>query len=115
MNVINADKTVLLVNEISDLFNINCFPIIYIFYVLVDAAELEPIKSYFSSLMEYEFGPKIDDGIIKANKALKKFSKGDMNISAYLQVASIEEIMINEEHITIHTKLSGKVNANIGL
>jgi len=86
-----------------------------LFDVLVDAAKLEPIESYFSSLMKYEFGPKIDDGIIKANKALKKFSKDDMNISAYLQMASIEDIVINEEHITIHTKLSGKVHANIGL
>ena len=86
-----------------------------LFDVLVDAAELEPIKSYFSSLIAYKFGPKIDDGIIKANKALKKFSKGDINMSSYLQMASIEDIMINEEHITINTKLSGKVNANIGL
>jgi len=84
-----------------------------LFDVLVDAAELEPIKSYFCSLLEYEFGPKIDEGIIKINKALKKFSKGDMNMSAHLQMASIEDIMINEEHITIHTKLSGKVYANI--
>lgn len=84
-----------------------------LFDVLVDVAELEPIKSYFSSLIAYQFGPKIDDGIIKANKALKKLSKGDMNMSAHLQVASIEDIMINEKHITINTKLSGKVNANI--
>ena len=86
-----------------------------LFDVLVDAAELEPIRSYFSNLIAYEFGPKIDDGIIKVNKALKKFSKGDMNMSAYLQMASIEDIIIDDKHITVNTKLSGKVNANIGL
>ncbi|MDQ7047086.1 MAG: DUF4403 family protein [Sulfurovum sp.] len=86
-----------------------------LFDLLVDAAEWEPIKYYFSTLMQYEFGPKIDNGIIKANKALKKFSKGDMKLSAYLQIASIENIIINEKHITIHTKLSGKVNIDIGL
>lgn len=86
-----------------------------LFDVLVDAAELEPIRSYFSNLIAYEFGPKIDDGIIKVNKALKKFSKGDVNMSAYLQMASIENIIIDDKHITINTKLSGEVNANIGL
>lgn len=86
-----------------------------LFDVLIDAAELEPIKSHFSNLIEYTFGSKIDEGIIKANKALKKFSKKDMNISAYLQMATIEDIIINEKHITINTKLSGTVNANIGL
>lgn len=80
-----------------------------------NAAELQPIKSHFSNLIEYEFGQEIDDGIIKANKALKKFSKGDMNMSAYLQMASIEDIILDDKHITIKTKLSGKVNANIGL
>lgn len=86
-----------------------------LFDILVDAAELEPIKSHFSNLIKYEFGPKIDKGIIKANKALKVFSKGDTNISANLQMASIEDIMLDEKHITIHTKLSGKVNASIEL
>jgi hypothetical protein len=86
-----------------------------LFDILVDAAELEPIKSHFSNLIKYEFGEKIDKGIIKANKALKMFSKGDTNISAFLQMASIEDIILNEKHITINTKLSGKVNANIGL
>lgn len=86
-----------------------------LFDVLVDAAELQPIKSHFSDLLKYKFGQKIDDGIIEANKALKKFSKEDMNMSAYLHIASIEDIIINEKHITINTKLSGKVNASIGL
>ena len=86
-----------------------------LFDVLVDAAELQPIKSHFSDLLKYKFGQKIDEGIIKANKALKKFTKEDVNMSAYLHMASIEGIMINEEYITINTKLSGEVNANIGL
>lgn len=86
-----------------------------LFDVLVDAAELQPIKSHFSDLIKYKFGKKIDDGIFKANEALKKFSKEDINMSANLQMASIEDIIINEKHITINTKLSGIVNANIGL
>ena len=86
-----------------------------LFDVLVDAAELQPIKSHFSDLIEYKFGQKIDDGIIKANKALKTFSKDNLNLSASLEMAAIEDILLNETHITINTKLSGKVNANIRL
>lgn len=86
-----------------------------LFDILVDAAELQPIKSHLSNLIEYKFGQKIDDGIIRANKALKTFSKDDLNLSASLEMASIEDIMLNEKHITINTKLSGKVNAHIGL
>ena len=52
---------------------------------------------------------------IKSFYALKKFSKEDVNMSAYIHMASIENIIINEKHITIYTKLSGIVNANIGL
>lgn len=86
-----------------------------LFDVLVDAAELKPIQSYFSDLIKYEFGQKIDDGIIKANNALKAFSKDDLNLSASLEIASIEDIILSEKHITVNTKLSGTVNASIGL
>jgi len=86
-----------------------------LFDALVDVAELQPIKTHFSNLIEYAFGQKIDDGIIKANKALKAFSKDELNVSGFLQMASIEDIVLNEKHMTINTKLSGKVNATIGL
>jgi len=86
-----------------------------LFDIVVNAAELEAIKSHFSDLIKYEFGPKIDDNIIKANLALKKLSKGNINMSAFLEVASIEDIMLHEEHITINTKLSGTVKADVGL
>ncbi len=86
-----------------------------LFDILLDTSELEPIQSYFSNLVIYEFGQKIDDGIIEANKAFKTFSKDDFNLSGSLEMASIEDIVLNEKHITINTKLSGKVNATIGL
>lgn len=86
-----------------------------LFDTVVNAADIQLLKSYFTNLMKFEFGEKIDDGIIKANKALKSFSKGNINISAQLQMASIENLIVNEHKITINTKLSGLVNANIGL
>ena len=86
-----------------------------LFDLLVDAAELEPLSSYFTTLMKFEFGNKIDDAVIQANKALSSFSKDDLTVSASLHMASIDDLKINDEKITIHTKLSGVVNANIGL
>jgi len=86
-----------------------------LFDIVVDAAELDAIKSHFSDLIKYEFGSKIDDNIMKANLALKQLSKGNINISAFLEVASIEDIIIHEEHITINTKLSGTVKADVRL
>lgn len=86
-----------------------------LFDLFVDAAEIAPIQSYFESLITYEYGQKIDGGIKKINKALKEISKGFLSVSGRLNTATIEDIMINEDHITINTKLSGKVHANIGL
>ncbi len=86
-----------------------------LFDVLVDAAELQAIKSHFSDLIKYKFGPKIDDNIMKANLALKQLSKGNINMSAFLEVASIENIRLHEEYITVNTKLSGTVKADVDL
>ncbi len=86
-----------------------------LFDLLVDAAELEPLSSYFTTLMKFEFGKKIDDAVIKANKAFSSFSKDDLTVSASLHMASIDDLMINDEKITISTQLSGVVNAHIGL
>lgn len=86
-----------------------------LFDLLVDTAQIQPIQSYFSNLITYKFGQKIDNGILKANKALKKLSKDALNLSASLEMASIDDITLNEEHIVINTKLSGTVNAAIEL
>lgn len=86
-----------------------------LFDLLVDATELEPLSTYFTTLMEFKFGKKIDDAIIQANKALSSFSKDELSISASLHMASIDDLKVNDEMITINTKLSGVVNANIEL
>jgi len=86
-----------------------------LFDLLVDATELEPLSSYFASLMKFEFGNKIDSAVIQANKALSSFSKDDLSISASLHMASIDDLKVNDEKITISTKLSGVVNANVEL
>jgi len=86
-----------------------------LFDLLVNAAQMEPLTAYVASLMKFEFGEKVDESIVKANEALKNFSKDDMNLTARLEMASIEDLMINEEEIMINTKLSGVVNANIEL
>jgi len=86
-----------------------------LFDVLVNVADVKLLKTYFTSLMKFEFGGKIDEGVIKANKALKSLSKGNINISANLQMVSIEDLVVKESKITINTKLSGLVNANIEL
>lgn len=86
-----------------------------LFDLLVDASELEPLSSYFATLMKFEFGKKIDDAVIQANAAINSFSKDDLTVSASLQMASIDHLVVNDEKITISTKLSGVVNADIGL
>ena len=86
-----------------------------LFDLLVSAAQMEPLTSYVASLMKFEFGEKVDESILKANEALENFSKRDLNLSARLEMASIEDLIINEKEITINTKLSGVVNANIEL
>ena len=86
-----------------------------LFDLLIDAAELKPLSSYFTTLMKFEFGEKIDDAVIEANKAINSFSKDDLTVSASLHMASIDDLIIHDEQITISTQLSGVVSANIGL
>ena len=73
------------------------------------------VNTYFTKLMKYEFGNKIDEAVTQANKALSSFSKDDLTISASLHMASIDHLMVNDEKITISTKLSGRVNAHVEL
>ena len=86
-----------------------------LFDLLIDAAELAPIQSYLESLVKYNYGKKIDEGIVKANKALNGLSQGDLNVSGRLESATIEDIIVNEKDITINTHLSGLLDANAGL
>jgi hypothetical protein len=86
-----------------------------LFDLLVNAAELAPIQSYLESLVQYNYGGKIDEGIVKANKALNEVSQGDLNVTGRLETATVEDIMINEKDITITTHLSGVLDASAGL
>jgi len=86
-----------------------------LFDLLIDAAELAPIQSYLESLVKFDYGGKIDEGIVKANKALNEVSQGDLNVTGRLETATVEDIMINEKDITITTHLSGVLDASAGL
>ena len=86
-----------------------------LFDLLIDAAELAPIQSYLEGLVKFDYGKKIDEGIVKANKSLNEVSQGDLNVTGRLEKATVEEITINEKDITITTKLSGVLDANAGL
>ncbi|MCO4844911.1 MAG: DUF4403 family protein [Sulfurovum sp.] len=82
---------------------------------LIDAAELAPIQSYLESLIEFDYGEKIDEGIVNANKALNEVSQGDLNVTGRLDTATVEDITINQKDITITTHLSGVLDASAGL
>jgi hypothetical protein len=86
-----------------------------LFDLLIDAAELAPIQSYLEGLVKFDYGKKIDEGIVKANKSLNEVSQGDLNVTGRLEKATVEDITINEKDITITTKLSGVLDANAGL
>ena len=86
-----------------------------LFDLLIDAAELAPIQSYLEGLIEFDYGEKIDEGIVKANKALNEVSQGDLNVTGRLETATVEDITINEKDITITTRLSGVLDASAGL
>ena len=86
-----------------------------LFDLLIDAAELAPIQSYLKGLVKFDYGEKIDEGIVKANKALNEVSQGDLNVTGHLESATVEDITINEKDITITTHLSGVLNASAGL
>ena len=86
-----------------------------LFDLLIDAAELAPIQSYLESLVKFDYGKKIDEGIVKANKSLTTVSQGDLNVTGRLENATVEDITINEKDITITTHLSGVLDASAGL
>ncbi len=86
-----------------------------LFDLLIDAAELTPIQSYLEDLVKFDYGRKVDEGIMKANKALNEVSQGDLNVTARLKTATVEDITINEKDIMITTHLSGVLDASVGL
>lgn len=98
------DKMVYDSNTNSDLFDL-----------LIDATELGPIQSYFESIVKYDYGKRIDKGVKKANKALNGVYHDDINMTGRLEKAVIEDIVVNEHDITLHSHLSGVLDASAGL
>jgi hypothetical protein len=86
-----------------------------LFDLLIDTAELAPIQSYLEGLVKFDYGKKIDEGVVKANKSLNEVSQGDLKVTGRLEKATVEEITINEKDITITTELSGVLDANARL
>jgi len=86
-----------------------------LFDLLIDAAGLAPIQSYLEDLVEFDYGEKIDKGIVQGNKALSEISQGDLNVTGRLETTTVEDITINEKDITITTRLSGVLDASVEL
>ena len=86
-----------------------------LFDLMVDASSLDLLSEHLRKLTNFKFGKRLDKAIIKANKSLKNVSVNNVKITTSLQIASIDDIKINEKDITITTKLSGIVNAKIEL
>jgi hypothetical protein len=73
------------------------------------------IRDYLARQIVFAYGPKLDDSVIKANKALNRTTKDGVKVSASLQKAAIDKLSVNDSNLRIDTKLSGVVNASIGL
>lgn len=86
-----------------------------LFDLLIDAAGLAPIQSYLEDLVAFDYGEKIDEGIVQVNKALSEISQGDLNVTGRLETTIVEDITINEKNITITTRLSGVLDASVEL
>ena len=86
-----------------------------LFDLLVAASELGPIQSYFESIVQYDYSKRIDKGVKKANKALNSVYHDDINVTGRLEEATIQEIIVNDDSITLNTHLSGVLDANAGL
>jgi hypothetical protein len=86
-----------------------------LFDLLIDAIDLAPIQSYFEGIVKYDYGKRIDKGVKKANKALNGVYHDDINVTGRLEEATIRDIIVNENSITLSTHLSGVLDANAGL
>jgi len=86
-----------------------------LFDLLIDASELGPIQSYFESIVQYDYSKRIDKGVKKANNALNSVYHDDINVTGRLEEATIQEIIVNNDSLTLNTHLSGVLDANAGL
>lgn len=86
-----------------------------LFDALVDVAGIKVIKDHLAHQIVFAYGSKLDDGVTKANKALNITTKNGVKVTALLQKATIGKISVNDSNLRIGTKLSGAVNASIGL
>lgn len=86
-----------------------------LFDALVDVAGIKVVRDHIARQIVFKYGSKLDNGVIKANKALNITTKGGVKVSAYLQKAAIDKLSINDSHLKIDTKLFGVVSASIGL
>lgn len=86
-----------------------------LFDILIDASELAPIQYYFESIVQYDYSKRIEKGVKKANKALNSVYHDDINVTGRLKEATIQEIIVNEDSLTLNTHLSGILDANAGL
>ena len=86
-----------------------------IFDGLVNLAEIKPLQYYLSHLMTFALSDKINKGIAKANRALKLVSKKRVTLFAKLHMATVENLHLYNEKLTLTTKLSGVMKANIDL
>ena len=86
-----------------------------LFDALVDVAGIKLVKDHLARQIVFAYGPRIDDGVAKANQALNITTKDGVKISASLQNAAIDKLSVNDSNFRIDTKLTGVVNASIGL
>ena len=87
-----------------------------LFDALVDVAGIKFIRDYLARQIAFKYGSKIDDNVAKANESLNNITtKEGIKVSASLQNTAIEQLTINDNDIRLDTKLSGVVNASIGL
>ena len=87
-----------------------------LFDALVDVAGIKFIRDYLARQIAFKYGSKIDDGVAKVNESLNNITTREgIKVSASLQNTAIEQLTVNDNDIRIDTKLSGVVNASIGL
>lgn len=86
-----------------------------LFDTLVNISAIDPLKSYFIDLLEYNFGARIEKELQNANESIKEVSRKYFTISANLDTASIKNIKLNKESMTIHTELSGIVSVDVDI
>lgn len=86
-----------------------------LFDTLVDAAGIDVVRDHLAHQIEFSYGQKLEDGIIEANKALNIITIDGIKLSASLQKADLEKLLVNDKNLRIDTKLSGVISASIGL